>query len=108
MPDYQASVGPQTLKQLRELTADLVFLGTDGLTVEGGATTTNILMAEVDRLMVERAHKAVLVTDSSKLGRTGFVPVAALNAFQLMITDSDAPENLVSLIREQGIEVMLV
>lgn len=108
LPDYQATAGPQTLQQLNELTADCVFLGTDGLTLTGGVTTANILMAEVDRLMVDRSRKAVLVTDSSKFGRIGFVPAAALNRFQMIITDTDAPEDLVASIRELGVEVLLV
>ncbi len=108
LPDYQATAGPQTLHQLNELTADCVFLGTDGLTLSGGVTTANILMAEVDRLMVERSRKAVLVTDSSKFGRIGFVPAAALNKFQTIITDVDAPADLVASIRDLGVEVILV
>lgn len=108
LPDYQATAGPQTLQQLQGLTADLVFLGADGLTIEGGATTADILMAEVDRLMTERSRKAILVTDSSKLGRIGFVPIKPLSAFQMIITDSDAPAEIVETIRGQGIEVILV
>ena len=108
LPEYQATVGPQTLSQLRELSADLVFLGTDGITLEEGVTTANILMAEVDRLMVERSRRAVLVTDSSKFGRVGFVPVTPVNAFQTLITDTNAPPHLVDAIRAQGVEVLLV
>lgn len=108
LPDYQATAGPQTLHQLNELTADCVFLGTDGLTLNGGVTTANILMAEVDRLMVERSRKAVLVTDSSKFGRIGFVPAAPLNRFQMVITDTGAPIEMVSRIRDLGVEVRLV
>lgn len=108
LPDYQATAGPQTLHQLNEHTADCVFLGTDGLTLNGGVTTANILMAEVDRLMVERSRKAVLVTDSSKFGRIGFVPAAPLNRFQMVITDTGAPIEMVSRIRDLGVEVRLV
>lgn len=108
LPDYQATAGPQTLQQLQDLTADIVFLGTDGLTIEGGASTVNILMAEVDRLMTERARRVVLVTDSSKLGRISFVPVKALNAFHMIITDTDAQPDMVENIRQQGVEVLLV
>lgn len=108
LPDYQATAGPQTLQQLNELTADCVFLGTDGLTLTGGVTTANILMAEVDRLMVDRSRKVVLVTDSSKFGRIGFVPAAPLNRFQTIITDTDAPQDLVASIRDLGVEVLLV
>lgn len=108
LPDYQASVGPQTLHQLRELTASLVFLGTDGITLEGGVTTANILMAEVDKLMVERSRRAILVTDSSKFGKVGFVPVAPVTSFQTIITDTNAPEDTISAIRDLGVEVILV
>ena len=108
LPDYQATAGPQTLLQLQDLAADCVFLGADGLTLQGGVTTADILMAEVDRLMAERSRKAILVTDSSKLGRMGFVPVKPLSAFQMIITDTEAPAEIVDAIRAEGVEVMLV
>jgi DeoR/GlpR family transcriptional regulator of sugar metabolism len=108
LPDYQATVGPQTLAQLQEFTADIVFLGTDGLSPNGGVTTANILMAEVDRMMVEHARKAILITDSSKIGRVGFVPVKPVTSFHTIITDANAPEELVKAIRDMGVEVLLV
>lgn len=108
LPDYQATVGPQTLAQLQELTADKVFLGTDGLTLGSGATTANVFMAEVDRIMVERSRHVILVTDSSKIGRVGFVPVKSVNSFHTLITDTNAPPDFIKSIREMGVEVILV
>lgn len=108
LPDYQATAGPQTLKQLQDLTADIVFLGADGLTISGGATTADILMAEVDRLMVERSRRTILVADSSKFGRIGFVPVKPVTAFQTIISDTDAPPEIVEELRNEGVEVILV
>ena len=108
MPDYQATAGPQTLQQLRELTADRVFLGVDGLTIEGGGTTNNILMAEVDRMMVERSRQVVMVTDSSKLGRIGFVPIKPADAIHTLITDTNAPADILQALRGKGVEVILV
>jgi Transcriptional regulators of sugar metabolism len=108
LPDYQATAGPQTLTQLQDLTADIVFLGADGLTISDGATTADILMAEVDRLMVERSRRCILVADSSKFGRIGFVPVKPVTAFQTIITDTEAPADIVDALRDQGVEVILV
>jgi len=108
LPDYQATVGPQTLAQLRELTADKVFLGTDGLTLGSGPTTANILMAEVDRMMADHARQVILVTDSSKIGRVGFVPIKPLHTIHTLITDTNAPGELINSIREMGVEVLLV
>lgn len=108
LPDYQATAGPQTLAQLRELTADKVFLGADGLTLEIGPTTADLLMAEVDRLMVERSRQVILVADSSKIGRVGFVPIKPVSAIKTLITDSDAPGDFVQAARDAGVEVVLV
>lgn len=108
LPDYQATIGPQTLGQLRELRADIAFLGADGLTRGGTTTTANVLMAEVDRLMAEQASKVVLITDSSKIGRMGFVPVKPVNAFDMIITDLNAPAEFVQEARSAGVEVLLV
>jgi DeoR/GlpR family transcriptional regulator of sugar metabolism len=108
LPDYQATVGPQTLAQLREMRASKVFLGADGLTLVSGATTANVLMAEVDRMMVEQSQQVILVADSSKFGRVGFVPVKPVNAFHMIITDTNAPPGMVQAFRELGVEVFLV
>ncbi|MCL5612332.1 MAG: DeoR/GlpR family DNA-binding transcription regulator [Chloroflexi bacterium] len=108
LPDYQATVGPQTLAQLQELTADKVFLGADGVTFGSGATTASILMAEVDRKMVEHSRQVILVTDSSKIGRVGFVPIRAMNSIHILITDTNAPSDIIQSIRELGVQVLLV
>ena len=108
LPDYQATVGPQTLAQLSELTADIVFLGVDGLTLTTGATTANVLMAEVGRMMVEHARRAVLVTDSTKIGRAGFAPVKTVETFNTLITDAEAPAEVIKTIEDLGVEVILV
>src|SRR5512143_3904917 len=108
LPDYQATVGPQTMAQLRELTADKVFLGTDGLTLGSGPTTANILMAEVDRMMADHARQVILVIDSSKIGRVGFIPIKPLSGIHTLVTDANAPEDQVHSIRDMGVEVVLV
>jgi DeoR/GlpR family transcriptional regulator of sugar metabolism len=48
------------------------------------------------------------VTDSSKIGRVGFVPVKPVSAFHTLITDTNAPPDMVQSIRDSGVEVILV
>ena len=107
LPDYQATVGPQALEQLRTITADKVFLGADGLTLAEGITTAHILMAELDRTMAERARHVILTVDSSKLGRAGLVPIVPIHMIHTMITDDAAPPDTLAAIRDQGVEVIL-
>jgi DeoR/GlpR family transcriptional regulator of sugar metabolism len=108
LPDYQATVGPQATEQLSRISADKVFLGADGLTAAEGLTTGHVLMADLDRLMAERARQVIVTVDSSKLGCAGLARVIAIGQIHVMITDRDAPPDVVDAIRAEGVEVRLV
>jgi len=108
MPDYQATVGPQALEQLSQITADKAFLGADGITLADGITTSHVLMADLDRMMVERARQVILTVDSSKLGRAGLVHVAGIRQIHVVITDRKAPPEVVEGLRAEGVTVQLV
>ncbi|MGD0370992.1 MAG: DeoR/GlpR family DNA-binding transcription regulator [Candidatus Dormibacteria bacterium] len=105
--EHQLWVGPLTLLNLRDLTGDIAFLGCDGLTVEGGMTTADMLVAEVGAALAARARRVVVVADASKLGRAGFTPFVTLDAINVLVTDERADPGIVARIREMGIEVLL-
>jgi DeoR/GlpR family transcriptional regulator of sugar metabolism len=107
LPDHQALVGPQTVADLRELSADLVFVGCDGLTEASGLTTPHVLVAEVGATMVSRAARVVAVADATKLGRRGFTPIAPLAAIDVLVTNTEADPGQLQVVRDAGIEVIL-
>lgn len=107
LPDYRAFVGPQTIVSVRELTADVIFLGCDGLTIENGLTTPHVLVAEVGAAATGRARRVIALADSSKLGRQGFTPIVPLSDIHVLITDTGADPGLVAEIRASGVEVLL-
>ncbi len=107
LPDYQALVGPQTIAAVRELSADIVFLGCDGLSIEAGLTTPHMLVAEVGATLASRGRRIVAVADSSKLGRQGFTPIVPLHVVHVLITDDAADPLEIERLRRLGIEVIL-
>ena len=108
LPDHQALVGPQTLANLRELHADRLFLGADGLSFASGVTTSAVLEAEVSRAMVRAAAEVIVVADSSKIGQVGLSTIVPLSEIHKLITDEQAPQDFIARLREQGVEVILV
>jgi DeoR/GlpR family transcriptional regulator of sugar metabolism len=108
LPEYRVVVGPQTVENLRNLHADKMFLGTDGLTLDHGLTTANVLEAEVDRAMVRAAAEIIVVADSSKIGGIGLTTILPLERVHKLITGQDAPADFVSALRAAGVEVILV
>lgn len=107
LPDHEALVGPQTVADLKALSADIVFIGCDGLTAETGLTTPHVLVAEVGATMAARARRVVAVADSTKLGRRGFTPIVPLAAVDVLVTDALAERGQLERAREAGIEVIL-
>lgn len=108
LPTYDLVIGPQTIDNLKNLHADKLFLGTDGLTFNQGITTANVLEAEVDRAMVNASSEVIVVSDSSKIGVIGLVTIMPLTQIDKLVTDNDAPQDFVEGLREQGVEVVLV
>jgi DeoR/GlpR family transcriptional regulator of sugar metabolism len=104
---YMAFVGPQTVRSLEELHADIAVVGCDGLSVQGGLTTPHQLVADVGTTMLSRARQVIAVADSSKVGRHGFVPIASAGAIDVLITDTAADPEEVGALRDLGIEVVL-
>jgi DeoR/GlpR family transcriptional regulator of sugar metabolism len=107
LPEYRAFVGPQAIDGLRDLTADVLFLGCDGLSVESGLTTPHDLVAEVGAAATSRSRRVIAVADSSKLGRQGFRPIVPLADVDVVITDSGADGDRVAELRAAGVEVVL-
>jgi DeoR/GlpR family transcriptional regulator of sugar metabolism len=101
-------LGPQPIANLRKLQVGKAFLGCDGLTPERGLMTTNVLIAELGRVMAEVSNEVIVVADSSKIGRIGFAQITSLDSVQCLITDVNADPNLVSHLRSRGIKVEMV
>lgn len=101
-------VGPFAEAMLRNFNCSKLFIGVDGIDLEVGLTTTNMLEASLNGAMIEAAQKVVVLADSSKFGRRGFSKICDLEAVDLIITDSGVQPLYLDRLRECGIEVQVV
>jgi DeoR/GlpR family transcriptional regulator of sugar metabolism len=106
--DFDDFVGSQVEQALREIHADTLFIGTDGVSFERGLTTDNVLEAGLYRAMARCAERVVVVTDSSKIGVDRVQTTLAFGDIHTFITDSDAPADFVATLREWDCEVIVV
>jgi DeoR/GlpR family transcriptional regulator of sugar metabolism len=49
----------------------------------------------------------IIVADHTKFGRSAMIPVAQLDAADIVVSDSDLAADYVELLRSNGIEVFL-
>jgi len=103
-----AFYGAQTVAAMDELLVDKLFLGVDGIDMESGVTTHFENEAMLNRLMVKKATQVIAVTDSSKFGRKCLHKIIGVEDLDMLITDRDAPDEVVDGARRLGIEIVVV
>jgi len=107
-PNSFSMIGPYAERTLREMSADQAFLGVDGLDPVYGLSTTDMLGAQVDALMIQISRQVTIVADATKLGRRGLSVIANIHSIHRLITDRSADRQLVEKIRAEGVDVQLV
>lgn len=101
-------VGPEAERTMQNYYFDKLLLGVDGMDFEHGLTTPNPLEAQLNRLMVDRANKVILVTDSSKFGRHSFSYICDLDPVEMVITDTNIEPDFEERLAKRDIEVVKV
>ena len=101
-------VGPLAEESLKNLSADLLFLGVDGFDMQYGVTTPNLLEARVNRAMADSARRIVVVCDSSKFGRRSLSLILPIYAVHEAITDKRISRFNLRALRDLKIDVTVV
>lgn len=76
---------------LNGISADIMFVGADGIDVTNGITTFNEGYS-ISAVMASTAKKVVAVLDSTKFNRKGFNQVLPLGEIDCLITDAQIDE----------------
>ncbi|MFN2438209.1 MAG: DeoR/GlpR family DNA-binding transcription regulator [Chitinophagaceae bacterium] len=95
-------------KVLEDFSCSKLFLGVDGIDVEFGLTTTNMMEAQLNRKMIEAAQKTIVLADSSKFGKRGFGKICGLEDIEQIITDKGISDHMAKTLMGMGIEVTIV
>ncbi|WP_018667610.1 DeoR/GlpR family DNA-binding transcription regulator [Bacteroides gallinarum] len=100
-------VGKYAENILADFSCSKLFIGVDGIDLDFGITTTNMMEASLNRVMMQTAQKTIVLADSSKFGRRGFSKIAEMEDIDHIITDSRIPPSTALRIEEMGIELTI-
>jgi DeoR family transcriptional regulator of aga operon len=100
-------VGPSAEDMLREIRADILFLGVDGFDPTVGITTPNVLEARVNRAMVQAARRVIAVCDSTKFSRRSLAKIVPPSGIHTVITDNQIAKKDLDALKGSGVEVIL-
>lgn len=94
---------------INSITADICILGVSGISAEGGITSSSYQDISVNRAMLSQTkERRIVVADHSKIGKTYNFRFGNIQDITHLITDSNADEKELDLIRNMGVEVITV
>jgi len=100
--------GSYAEKILEDFSCSKLFLGVDGIDLEFGLTTTNIMEAHLNQKMMATAQKTIVLADSSKFGKRGFGRICGLEDIDEVITDHGIGEHVAKKMEDLGVKVTIV
>lgn len=103
-----SAVGHFAEEMLKSFACSKLFLSVDGISLEHGLTTSNMMEAHLNAEMIRSVQNTIVLADSQKFGRKGFGKICELEDIDVIITDSGIPEIYRERLEEKGIEVWVV
>lgn len=103
-----SAVGHYAEEMLKNFACSKLFLSVDGISLEHGLTTSNMMEAHLNAQMIKNVQKTIVLADSKKFGKKGFGKICELEDVDVIITDSGIPDLYKSKLEGKGIEVVLV
>lgn len=100
-------VGPIAEATLSQFSCNKLFLGTDGLHLDFGLSTSNAMEAHLNQTMINVAEKVIVLADSTKMNIRGFGKICSLDKIDVLITDEGIDNETKVKLEEMGIDVVV-
>lgn len=104
--DYECTAGHLTVAALRDVHADIAFLGCTGVASDGAIRDNTADQVLVKRAILEAADASVLLCDTSKFPGQGTYFVAQASTLSHVVTDAPVPSLLGKRLAVSGTEVL--
>tara|TARA_R110002049_G_C9162768_1_gene561112 strand:+ start:3747 stop:4514 length:768 start_codon:yes stop_codon:yes gene_type:complete len=107
-PSSASVIGPVGEKMLAEFSFTKLFLGVDGIDLDYGLSTTNLMEASLNKEMIKASQMIIVLADSSKFNKKGFGRICGLEDVDQIITDAGIDEKTKHRLFELGIDLKIV
>jgi DeoR/GlpR family transcriptional regulator of sugar metabolism len=100
------TVGLEAVAKIKELKADICFLGTNAIDIEHGITENDWEVVQLKRAMVESSRKVVCLTIAEKINTYQPIQICELGKIDTLITELPPDDPVLKPYIEMGIEVL--
>ena len=96
LPSCMSLVDSDAMRTISEYNADIVFFSCRGVSPNGNITDFSIEENLIRREMIKQSKKSVLLCASEKLNKTYMHNLCSINDIDLIISEVDFPETMLS------------
>lgn len=100
------TVGEEAISRIRQLRADICFLGINALNLENGVSDNDWEVVEIKKAMVESSQKLVCLTISEKINSQQPIGVCGSSKIDTLITELSPDDPVLEPYRNAGIKIL--
>ena len=98
----------ESLNLIADNPAETAFISASGVNMENGVSCSNEYELAVKKEMLKSSNKKILLVDSSKFNKVHSTLFAEITDFDIIVSDSNIPEEYKSYCKKNKIELILV
>ena len=99
--------GPQAIADLSEFRADFAITSIGAIDIDGTLLDFNLSEVMAAKTMINNAKNLIIACDHSKFTATASVMLGNIKQAQYLVTDSLPREEIVSLLKENNVELII-
>ena len=100
------TVGPEAISKIKEIKADLCFLGVNAMNLENGVSDNDWDVVQVKKAMIESTRRLVCLTISEKINSQQPIQVCDIKKIDTLITELPADNAILKPYVQAGITVI--
>jgi DeoR/GlpR family transcriptional regulator of sugar metabolism len=99
-------IGHQAIESLKEVNADMCFLGITSVDIVAGMTEANRSETTIKKAMINSSAKVVSMVISNKINTRQPFKVCDITCMDVMVTDLDPDDELLLPYRQRGVKIL--
>ena len=100
------TVGSEAISKIRQLKADICFLGTNSIDINNGVTDNDWEVVQLKKAMIESSAKVVCLSIAEKINTYQPIQICPLSKIDILVTELDPGDDLLKPYADAGIELL--
>jgi len=100
------TVGSEAIAKIRQIKADICFLGTNAIDLQHGITDNDWEVVQLKKAMIEASRKVVCLSIAEKINTFQPIQICTLDKIDILITELDASDPRLKPYADAGIQIL--